>query len=340
MKAVTHDGIFHADDVVAGAILYLYAEGSVDSVEIVRSRDPKETEYAKVIFDVGGRYFDPRIDPASGQWQYWLDHHQPGGAGKRENGIPYAAAGLMWSVYGNLIMQSRMPKSSSCAEIRAAADWIDERFIQAIDAADNGVELFQYLREDVRPMTFSGLISSMNPTWNEVGDYDARYFQAVAIAEEALDSCIQDYLGRAEARAIVEKALTDSCCSQVLVLERSCPWQEHLLSLPGNDKALYVVYEQKTEKKTTWMVQCVPDKLGSFGKRKALPELWAGLRCRAETAPDQAALEDVTGVSGAIFCHPGRFICGASTKDAALDLARIACDFEPVLQEALATATS
>ena len=40
---------------------------------------------ADIVIDVGGQY-----DPDAGRF----DHHQRGGAGERENGIPYSSFGL------------------------------------------------------------------------------------------------------------------------------------------------------------------------------------------------------------------------------------------------------
>ena len=81
----THDGIFHADEVVACAILTLFHSSEV--IEIVRS---KEISYlvekgVDIFVDVGGGDFD---------------HHQPGGNGKRKNEVSYASAGLVWREFG------------------------------------------------------------------------------------------------------------------------------------------------------------------------------------------------------------------------------------------------
>jgi uncharacterized UPF0160 family protein len=65
MKIVTHDGQFHADEVVACMMLKkLYYP-----VEIVRTRDPKEIENAFFVVDVGGKY-NPKKN--------MFDHHQEG----------------------------------------------------------------------------------------------------------------------------------------------------------------------------------------------------------------------------------------------------------------------
>ena len=57
-------------------------------------------------------------------------------------------------------------------------------------------------------------------------------------------------------------------------------------------------------------------KFGSFKSRKLFPESWAGLK--------DEALKNETGVETATFCHNGRFICCAKTKEDAIKLAEIA----------------
>ena len=62
-----------------------------------RTRDEERITKADYVFDVGGIY-DPSINR--------FDHHQPGGAGKRENDIPYAAFGLVWKTYGPILCEN------------------------------------------------------------------------------------------------------------------------------------------------------------------------------------------------------------------------------------------
>ena len=52
------------------------------------------------------------------------------------------------------------------------------------------------------------------------------------------------------------------------------------------------------------------------GRAVRLPQAWAGLT--------DAALEQASGVPGARFCHNGRFIAVAATREAVLEMARIA----------------
>ena len=82
-KAFTHGGKFHADDIFSSALLlYLNPE-----IQITRGNQVPE-EYDGIVFDIGrGAY----------------DHHQKDSR-VRENGIPYAAFGLLWEELGTEIL--------------------------------------------------------------------------------------------------------------------------------------------------------------------------------------------------------------------------------------------
>jgi len=60
----THSGPFHADDVLAWALLTVFR---YPDAELVRTRDPAVLRGADIVFDVGGSF-----DEANGRF----DHHQ------------------------------------------------------------------------------------------------------------------------------------------------------------------------------------------------------------------------------------------------------------------------
>ena len=81
-KYVTHAGKFHADEVF-GTIVLEKVFGNIDIIRL-----PEVDAFnldGKLVFDIGGDKFD---------------HHQIGGNGKRQNGIMYAAFGLLWKEFG------------------------------------------------------------------------------------------------------------------------------------------------------------------------------------------------------------------------------------------------
>lgn len=71
-------------------------------------------------------------------------------------------------------------------------------------------------------------------------------------------------------------------------------------------KPFYVVYPDETA--GTWRIQAVPVSPDSFESRKALPEVWRGLR--------DEKLSEVSGIDGGVFVHASGFIGGTSQSTA------------------------
>jgi uncharacterized UPF0160 family protein len=64
---------------------------------------------------------------------------------------------------------------------------------------------------------------------------------------------------------------------QVIALERSCPWKEHLMDLEKEQglvdtPILYVLYPESPSGDCNWRIQCVPTRPEGFENRKSLPE--------------------------------------------------------------------
>ena len=102
--ALTHAGIFHADDVFAAALLRILNP----TITIVRSNAVPPT-FDGLVFDIGGGEFD---------------HHQ-GTPPCRENGVPYSSFGLLWRRFGGLLL---------CPD---DVQILDEQLVQPIDLTDN-----------------------------------------------------------------------------------------------------------------------------------------------------------------------------------------------------------
>jgi len=283
----THNGSFHADDVFSVAAFKL-----VDpSFTLVRTRDMELIAQADIVIDVGGEY-----DAETGRF----DHHQRGGAGARENGIPYSSFGLIWQKYGVEICQGN-------AEL---ANAVDAGLVSAIDAIDCG-----HVQGVAEGISLSQTIGMFNPTWQEDSDFDTCFDEAVDFASRVLMRFIASASGGLSAKAIVAKAIEQAADPRVIVLEKYIPWKRTVHAL--SDEALYMIYPSPTGQ---WRIQTVPVEPGSFEDRKSLPKAWAGLSGQE--------LKDATGIDDAMFCHNGLFIAGAESFESTMKMASMALQEE------------
>lgn len=106
-------------------------------------------DFDGIVFDIGrGKY----------------DHHQKDSR-IRENGVPYAAFGLLWEELGPEILGEEL------------AQKFDEAFVQPLDNNDNTGEKNE----------LAILIGNFNPTWDAEGGNDEAFFQAVSVAGMILE---------------------------------------------------------------------------------------------------------------------------------------------------------
>ena len=286
---ITHSGTFHSDEVLATVIL----EKVLGNITICRTfKVPEELADDVIVYDIGfGMY----------------DHHQKGGNGARENGVPYAAAGLIWKDFGRQLV------TDTCNP-DLVWNLIDRDLIQGIDATDNGkIPKVDY---PAQAMTFSQAISSFNPNWDSEMSTDDAFAKAVEFAKIVFDNVLANTVSKANAQDIVDEAI-ESSVNNIMVLDRFVPWQEFIFS-STNNKASDILFVVFPSNRGGYNWQCVPDALGSFGMRKADPDEWKGLR--------DLELQNVTGVATASFCHPEGFIGGATTLEDAIALAKLAVE--------------
>jgi uncharacterized UPF0160 family protein len=291
---VTHSGGFHADDAFGVAALTLLLGD--ENIEVVRSRDHEIIAKGDYVLDVGQVY-----DPVKNRF----DHHQHGGAGKRDNGIPYAAFGLIWKHYGAQIAGSE-----------EAAAGIDRRLIQPIDAFDNGVELFTLNDYDVSPYTVQSIFAALEAAWGESVTHDQDFSDAVVVARKILSREILHEQQNAKAFEIARKAYEESADKRVIVVESDPTIARPVLmaALTRYPEPIYII--RRHEDQGNWQVICAVDDIRSFTNRKDLPVAWAGKH--------DEELAAITGVSDAVFCHNVRFIAVARSKEGALKLAELA----------------
>ena len=264
-KAFTHSGKFHADDVFSSALL-LYLN---PQITITRGNQVPEG-YDGIVFDIGrGRY----------------DHHQRDSR-VRENGVPYAAFGLLWEELGSGILGETL------------AQRFDEEFVQPLDNNDNTGEKNE----------LATLIGNFNPVWDETEAADGvteeerdrglsvGFLRTVQVAGMVLENKFVRY--RADARA-------DEKINQVLAMQETQGGDVRILVLPE------FVPCQKRLKETDIAFVIFPSNRGgyciqpqkkpdSMNYKCSFPKQWLGL--------ENEQLQAATGLASAGFCHKGGFL--------------------------------
>ena len=294
---VTHSGGFHADELLSSVILTrLFPQA-----KIVRSRAPDwiTPSADRIIYDVGGAY-----DAET----HIFDHHQRG-APLREDGQPYSSFGLIWKHYGHQYLTAYgVPE----AHIEAIHTSFDTGFVLPIDLMDNGA-LSPATAGLLAGLTLPALLETLKPVFdnNDPEADDLAFHAALAIARSFVEASIGKKAAKLRAESLVLDAIEKTGEGRVLELPLGMPFRPAVVKA-GADHLLFVVHPRDKD----WCLTGIRRADDGFVVRADLPAAWAGLT--------NSDLETASGVEGATFCHNGRFIAAAKTREAALAMAEIA----------------
>lgn len=323
----THNGKFHADELIGISILRFYLEfGLDDAIRVARTR-------AMDIIDE----CDFAVDVGHGE----LDHHHENFSRCRENGVPYASAGLTWEKYGlgaivAILSRYKWDKSFLSVELQyhssefLSGKWrqgtsvppegsvlgeiwkrIDVEVIQPADLNDNG-------KSTPNGWSYASVVGPFNPPWFE-NDPDAedKAFEKAAecvysMLEAKILSVAAEVIAKADVDAAVEAAAQAG--TGIMVLERGVPWKAALCNHPKKNAVLFAVVKSRKD----WHVNVVPVEANSFKAVADLPMAWKG--------KEYEVLQEVTGVPDATFCHRDRFVAAAKSFEGAMALAKMAVE--------------
>lgn len=285
----THNGKFHADEVIATAILK-----ELFDVEVIRTRDEKILKELDIVYDVGGGEFD---------------HH---GIDKRyrdnENETPYSSSGLIWKKFGLDLLKLKNPNLTE-DEYDIIFNYIDRHFIEGVDALDNGIWID---KTEIPLFHISLIIDKFNPLWNSDKDENEAFNEAVEFVQVILRNTIDHRFSIFDAKNNVIKAYNNRPIPEVLLLDKYCPYGYTLKDIDVSEEVLYVIYPRVN----SYAIQTIRNE--EKEDRKKLPKAWAGL--------NDEELSKVTGVPGSIFCHTGRFIAVADSFEGIMKLAKLAIE--------------
>ncbi len=294
---VTHSGGFHADEVMASVILTkVFPEAEIRRTREVDWITPGPD---RLIYDVGGAY-----DAAAGIF----DHHQRG-APLREDHHPFSSFGLIWRHFGREYLTLSGIPALHIDHVHSA---FDQSFVLPVDMLDNGA-VNPSSAGMLANLTLPTLLETLKPVFDDL-DPEAEalaFASALEIARSFVEAAIANYAAKSRADLMVREAITRAGQGRVLELPFGMPFRNTIEKM-GADHLLFVVHPRKAD----WCVSGIRVHQDNFALRADLPAVWAGLT--------DAALEAVTGVAGALFCHNALFIATAATREAALRLADLA----------------
>jgi len=288
---VTHNGTFHADDLFATATLSILNNGNI---KIIRTRDQEIIKKGDYVYDVGGEYDVLRNR---------FDHHQKGGAGARDNGIPYSSFGLVWKTYGEQICGSK-----------EAARLIDFKLVQPIDSTDNGKDFYIPKFAGVTPYSVEQIFLSVIPIWKEsILNLDNIFKKQVNKIVELLKREIEIAKADIEGANIILEDYRNSKDKRIVILRGDFPRYLYQNTLCKLDEPIYIVLP--SSKADAWKVEAVKKNISTLESRKLFPESWRGLM------DGDPKLKEVSGVSDIVFCHQSGFFLVAGSKEGAMKLA-------------------
>jgi len=314
----THDGTFHCDEVLACWMLKQLPK--FKRAEIIRTRDAVKLSQCDIVVDVGGIY-----DPENQRF----DHHQRSFNGTMKSlgslsfNTKLSSAGLVYLHMGKEVLAEVTETSIDDPSLPRLYEKGYEKFIDEIDAIDNGIDPLDGRPRCQVTTTLSSRVGGLNPPWN-VKDPDVQ-----SAFDKAMDMCGAELLDRImyykeswwPARKLVEDAISDRFevdpSGEIIMFHSSgCPWKEHLFDIEiekhVKPQIKFIIYQDQHHH---YRVQCVPKKLGSFENRLSLLEKWRGVR--------DEALSTLSGIPGCIFVHANGFIGGNKTFEGARKMAKV-----------------
>lgn len=247
-----------------------------------------------------------------------FDHHQRG-APLRDDGQPYSSFGLIWKHYGRAYLAAAAVPEAHVDAIHAS---FDASFVLPVDLTDNGA---LSPSGPLASLTLPSLLETLKPDFDNT-DPDAEmaaFHSALAVARTFVEAAIARAAAKLRAETVVRQAIEKTGQARVLELPMGMPFRPAIVKA-GADHLLFVVHPRERD----WCLTTIRRGDDGFAVRADLPAAWAGLT--------NGELEAVSGVIGASFCHNGRFVAAAKTREAALAMADLAvAEALPVLEDGL-----
>ncbi len=285
---VTHNGVFHADEVFAIAFLNIAAKRTVQNLfHVIRVNNNDVYQYKDkddvIIVDIGGGEFDHHNTRKS-----YRSYARNINGIKEYKRYDFASFGKVVRAYHELVDPIKDLKDYK---------YFDRNFVCKIDGYDNGDRTYN--------SDFSNLLNEMNPVWNAeiewVGEPEEEvpfnFMDAICFCMFIINKKLENIKAIKDAESIIEEAKKNEN-NHIIIFDRYVPYLGKL-----NPDTEYVIFPSQRE--NGWNVSVQKNEKNEF--IKPLPKEWYGFN-REPNPP----------VEGLLFCHPTGFIAVFDTKENAI----------------------
>jgi uncharacterized UPF0160 family protein len=193
------------------------------------------------------------------------------------------------------------------------SEYIDSVIVQAIDAEDNGIDIYETKIDGVGFHTLSDIIESFVPRhvtdddkvqkgFDCALDFATTYMKRqIKLAKEIFEVALPN----------IRHAIKVAEDPRILIFNQfDKTWLNFIAR--ESEAAQFVIFP--THRKT-WAIRSVPTRGQKFEYSKLLPAEWAGR---------QKDFADISDVQDALYCHNGCFLAEANSLEGAEKLAIIA----------------
>ena len=240
----THSGPFHADDVLAWALIRIFFD---DDADLIRTRDQSLIEAADIVVDVGGLH-----DPSTLRF----DHHQHEYTGS----LSSAGMVLQW------LESSERITAALAAELRS-------QVVDYVDDVDNGRRM-----PDTGVPCFAQMVGAYNQGCNTLEEFDASFRRVGDAAMGMVAGLVMGHTARLASAATVVTAMeaARSAGRNVIFMDRYHTWKDIYFEHDGTNHPTEYVLHPGIDGR--WRAVGIPPVRGSFAQKRPFPEAWAGLR--------------------------------------------------------------
>ena len=283
VRVLTHDGRFHADDVIACELISIMENNNIN---ITRSRDLSEMDSYKWVVDVGKQY-----DPATLRY----DHHQEE-CNETWPGYPIllSSSGMVFRHHWNDILTALgLP---DCDEKIAVL--IYEKVFLPVDAHDNGQSLQTEYGKYSDGINFGRVIADMNHDDVNGPEQMKRFRSAMKYAFDSLLPVISKMVKTYNGNQKMIGILKDEVGGPILELPKNTYVNAYILSqIDPQQQLLFTIYQKKDNE---------------FG--------FSAVQSKRFVNRADLIAEDKDLYPGLIFIHKKRFCGSASDVDTAWEI--------------------